>query len=634
MKMLYDSSCLYRHPQVKSTVDGPSDIGGVSARLLAVAMVPFNRIALTPFLFLLGAPLVGCGDGSAGSDSATTGSVTTATQGTETTAGPSTGGQTNSETGMETGSDAGTESESDSTTTTATTGNDTVLLDVGHEETEGETDGEGIFCDDGSDKPSNFGCEFWAVDMDQQDALNDPASAPWGVAISSLAAGNTTIVIEINNAAPGEPLDLETIMEFNIPPDEVVPVVLPTRELDCGVMPNDYGAPGTCLSSRAYRITSAAPIVVYQFNVFQNAFSNDASLLLPTPALGKYYRILGWPAGHPIPLFGIIDRSAVTIVGTEENTTVRVVPSWRIRGNPPIPAANPGEEIQVTLGPFDVLNLETDDGTFQDDAKKIADLTGTVVFSDKPVAVFSGVESTAAPGGVVDIPTHPGWTDDDTCCLDHLEEQMFPGESLGTDYVITRSPIRSTGNYHEPDVIRFLGVAETTQVTTSLPPPYDNFSLQPGEVRTTWADKDFTATGTKPYMIAQLLISQEYVDGPSTGDPALTVFPPVDQYRDEYRILTPSDDGPWGWDSNFIVLSTEPDNVVTIDDVEPNNCVVTAAGNVQGKSYESRRCPVSAGVHSIKGETPFGVIAYGYGSAGSYAFPGGADVERIYEPPM
>ncbi|MGB1275460.1 MAG: IgGFc-binding protein, partial [Nannocystaceae bacterium] len=372
-------------------------------------METFDRIVLPPVLLLLGAPLLwGCGDGSAGTDSASsaaTTSITTATQSSETRDGSTTeaGSESSgSETQMETGSEAGSETD------TTTTGSDSdPIFDVGHDDT--DTGGEGIFCDDAADNPSNFGCEFWAVDMDQQDAFNDPASAPWGVAISSAAAGNTTIVIEINNALPGEPLDLETIMELDIPPDEVVPVVLPTRELDCGTQPNDYTSPGTCLSSRAFRITSAAPIVVYQFNVFKNTFSNDASLLLPTPALGKYYRVLGWPAGHPVPLFGIIDRSAVTIVGTEENTTVKVVPSWRIRGNPPVPAASPGQEINITLGPFDVLNLETDDGTFQDDPKKIADLTGTVVLADKPVAVFSGVESTSAPGGVIDIPTHPDW---------------------------------------------------------------------------------------------------------------------------------------------------------------------------------------------------------------------------------
>src|SRR5690606_16766648 len=118
-----------------------------------------------------------------------------------------------------------------------------------------------------------------------------------------------------------------------------------------------------------------------------------------------------------------------TIVGTTEDTTVTVYPSWRIKGNPPIPPTGPGQPIVVKLGPFDVLNLETDDATFQDNPKTMADLSGTVVLSDKPVAVFSGVETTSAPGGVVDIPKYPGWPEDGTCCLDHLEEQLFPVES-------------------------------------------------------------------------------------------------------------------------------------------------------------------------------------------------------------
>jgi hypothetical protein len=344
--------------------------------------------------------------------------------------------------------------------------------------------------------------------------------------------------------------------------------------------------------------------------------------------------VLGWPAGHPIPLFGIVDRSAVTIVGTAEDTQVTVYPSWRIKGNPPVAPTPAGQPIVVNLGPFDVLNLETDDATFADNPKTVADLSGTVILSTKPVAVFSGVETTSAPGGVLDIPTYPGWSNDDTCCLDHLEEQLFPVESLGKNYVITRSPVRSTSGYREPDVLRFVGAAEDTVVTTNLPAPFNIFSLKPGEVRTTWADADVVATGTKPFMIGQLLVSQDYVDGPATGDPSLTIFPPVDQYRDEYRILTPTDDGLWGWKTNYVVFSTQPGNKITIDGAEPAGCVVNPAGTIDGVDYESRRCPVGAGVHALKGETPFGVIAYGYGPAGSYAFPGGADVEPIYNPPM
>jgi hypothetical protein len=532
------------------------------------------------------------------------------------------------------GSETGGATTGTSDPTSGTSATSSPVLDVGFDTDTGGGGGEIVTCDDAANKPSNFGCEFWAVDMDQQDGFSDPASLPWGVAISPAGFGDTDVTIEINLAAPGEPLNLMVVKQLTIGQDEVVPVELPTRELDCGVKPNDYASPGTCLSSRAFRITTTAPVVVYQFNVFKNAFSNDASLLLPTPALGKFHRVVGWPAGHPLKVLDIIDRAGVTIVGTQEDTTVTVVPTWRIKGNPPIAAAKPGDKITVKLGPFDVLNLETDDATFQDNPKTMADLSGTSIASDKPVAVFSGVETTSAPGGVLTIPTYPGWVEDDTCCLDHLEEQLFPLEAVGRNYVITRSPIRSTGNYHEPDVIRFVGAAEDSAISTSLPAPFDKFLLKPGEVRTTWAQGDFVATGSKPFLIAQLLISQEYVDGPYTGDPSLTVFPPVDQYRDQYRILTPSDDGLWGWQTNYVVLSAEPDNMITIDGVVPNDCVITPAGAVNGVDYESRRCPVSAGVHAMVGDTPFGVVAYGYGPAGSYAFPGGADVEPIYVPPM
>ncbi len=488
----------------------------------------------------------------------------------------------------------------------------------------------GTACELAADQPSNVGCEFWAVDLDQQDGFNDPASAPWGVVLSNAGEGQANVTIELNEAPQGQPVQTMVVTQVSIAPGSLQQLVLPTRELDCGVKPNDYASPGTCLSSRAFRIKSSSPIVVYQFNVFTNAFSNDASLLLPTNALGSIYRVIGWGAGHPvaIPGFNIIDRSYVTIVGVTPNTQVKVRPSWRIKGNPPIAATMAGGEIMATIGPFDVLNLETADGTFQDDPKTMADLTGTLVQASAPVAVFSGVESTAAPGGVLEIPTYGGWESGDTCCLDHLEDQMFPVESVGKHYVITRSPIRSTSGYREPDVLRFLGVAEPATVTTNLPPPFDSFTLNPGEVKTTWTQDDIVVSATKPVMVGQLLISNQYVDGPYIGDPSLTVFPPTEQYRTDYVFLTPS-----SWTQNWVVIAAQVGAQVTLDGAPTDNCHTEPAGTLEGATYESRRCPVSDGVHRLTGPKPFGIVAYGYGSAGSYAFAGGADVKRVYDPP-
>lgn len=488
----------------------------------------------------------------------------------------------------------------------------------------------GTACEIATDQPSNVGCEFWAADLDQQDGFNDPASAPFGVVLSNAGQGQANVTIEINNAPPGQPLQLQQVKQVSVPAGGLEAITLPIRELDCGTKPNDYASPGTCLSSKAFRITSSSPIVVYQFNVFANAFSNDASLLLPTSALGQVYRVINWGAGHPIllppPFPNILDRSYVTIVGTKPNTQVTVRPSWRIKGNPPIAATLPGGTISVTLGPFDVLNLETDDGTTADNAEKIADLTGTIVESSQPVAVFSGVESTSVPGPFK-IPTYPGWDSGDTCCLDHLEEQMFPVESIGSKYVITRSPVRSTGSWKEPDVLRFLGVAEAAEVTTNLPAPYDKFTLNPGDVVTTHTQENVAVSSTKPVMVGQFLISNQRIDGPYIGDPSMTVFPPVDQYRTEYVILTPQ-----SWTKNYVVMAAPTGAQIWIDG-KVSSCPKDAAGFVDNTAFESHVCPLTEGVHKLTGDKPFGIVAYGYGSAGSYAFAGGADVKRIYKPP-
>lgn len=482
-----------------------------------------------------------------------------------------------------------------------------------------------------SDQPSNVGCEFWAVDLDQFDLLNNPANAPWGVALSNAGQSKAHVVIELNTAPYGQAPVPQVVWENDVLPGELFTPALPTREVDCSVKPGDAKAPGTCLSSNAYRITSSAPIVVYQFNVFENAYSNDASLLIPTTGLGQIYRIINWPAGHPVQIGSFpVDRSYITVVGTKPNTQVKVKPTWKIRGNAPIAATPAGTEIVATLGPFDVLNLETDDATLAEimNNPSATDLTASVVTSDKPIAVFSGVELTGAPGTAVDIPTYPGWMEGDTCCLDHLEDQMFPVESVGSRYVITRSPVRSTSGYREPDVIRFMGVAEPATITTTLPAPYNSFTLAPGEYRTTYTQDNFIVNSDKPVMVGQILISNQYVDGPYIGDPSLTVFPPIDQFRTEYVIPTPPK-----WAQHWVVITAETAAEVLLDGAGTFICSVAPAGMMDGKNYESRTCSLKTGTHRLTGEKPFGIVVYGYGNAGSYAFVGGADVKRVYEPP-
>jgi hypothetical protein len=501
-------------------------------------------------------------------------------------------------------------------------------------------------CDLADGLPSNVGCEFWAVDLDQFDAPpvlpgfggNDPASAPWGIVVSNAGQTVANVTVEINEAPPGQPPVPKALGQVAVPPGTLKTIKLPTRELDCGVKPNDAASPGTCLSSNAFRVVSSAPVVVYQFNVFENAFSNDASLLLPTNALGKYYRVLGWRAGHPVEiefpgLPKIISRSFVTVVGSKPNTKVTIKPSTRTHANttsnPPIPTIQPGETVEFTIGPFDVINLESDNFTLQESSqtKNLADFTGTLVISDKPVAVFSGAELTGAPGSV-DIPKAPDWDEKDTCCLDHLEDQMFPLEAIGKKYVITRSPVRSKGSYVEPDVIRFVGAAEPATVKTNLPAPFDTFTIQPGEIKDTWTQGHLIVDATAPVLVSQVLISQGYVSGATTGDPSLTVFPPADQFRTEYVIPVPP-----SWSSNHVVIAARPSTEITLNKNPLGGCKIEPIGELEGVIYEARTCPLTTGAYYLSGSEPFGIAVYGYGSAGSYAYVGGADVKPIYKVP-
>jgi len=500
---------------------------------------------------------------------------------------------------------------------------------------------KGAFCVDGAcstecqlneGSPSNVGCEFWAVQLPNErnsGGFSIPAAEqPWGVVLSNASPATARVVIDYNAAPPGEPMSLQLVTALDIPPLGLRQIQLPKRHITGQpTQPDPPGPPYTWLSSGAFRITSSVPIIAYQLNTLTNDYSNDASLLLPRTGLGTQHRILGYPTANPIFIPGLAppgipDRSSVTVVGVSPNTVVTITSSTTTNGNSQgIAPLQPGEKVTVTLGPYDVFNLASDGMP--------GDMTGTIVESTLPVAVFSSGERAILPGQNKPPVPRPDWGQDSSlCCTDHIEEQIFPVTSLGSKFVITRSPPRTKGTYLEPDLLRFLGVAESTQVRTSLPPPDHVFNLEPGQLREVWTTTDVIVESDKPVMIGQLLVSQTYTDA-HIGDPSLTIFPPVEQYRKGYIFLIPP-----SWTSNYVVIATPVNNTFDLDGSPlPNTCHQEKIGTLDGTEYEVLRCPLDAGTHRLTGEEPFGITAYGYGNAGSFAFVGGADVKKIYDPP-
>ncbi len=225
----------------------------------------------------------------------------------------------------------------------------------------------------------------------------------------------------------------------------------------------------------------------------------------------------------------------------QPDTNLSVTLTAPIVAGGPIPAGNPGDTLTFTIGPYDVINLESNGFN--------ADFTGTVVCADQPITVYSGSEAS-------DVPY---WTTLAVrqCCADHMEEQLFPQSAFGTQFVAVKTPSRtkyaSLAGYQvavvsdEPEWWRVLATQSNTLVMTSLPPPNDHFTLQPGQSATWFTPADFVLQATGAVAFGQFPGGQETTGIPSTvngehvpgGDPSFIEVPPVEQWRNKYVFLIP-----------------------------------------------------------------------------------------------
>ncbi len=482
-------------------------------------------------------------------------------------------------------------------------------------------------CAQAAAERNNMGCDYFAVDLDNEFANvlggTPPAQEQFAVVLANPSRVAVQAMVFQSVGRPNVPV--ETLLSnHTVPPQGLVRIDLPNREVDGST--TSVEGPGTMLTNHAYRIRTNFPVVAYQFNPIIESASNDASLLIPVPALDTKYRVLGWPTANPIEIgpdiAGIPDHSYVTVIGTQEGTQLNItlggaIVAGEIQGGGTVNAGAAGDQFQIVIGPYDVLNLESDGIP--------GDLSGTIIESSAPVAVFSGGERGIAGGG--DLPAHPSGPPDDFCCTEHLEEQVFPTSSWGKNFVITRSPVRSAhATWREPDIYRLIADKDNTVVTTSLPAPFNEFRLSENEWVQFHADRSFIMSSNEAVSIEQILVSQGWVvDWKSGhgGDPSMILYPPFEQYRNNYIFLVPDT-----FSSNYVVISAPVGAPVRVDGM-PVACETETAGDIDGITYETHTCPLAGGTHRVEADVPVGIMVYGYHSVGSYGYAGGANLTRI-----
>ncbi len=528
-------------------------------------------------------------------------------------------------------------------------------------------------CDDGrcrslcgvQDRQVSYqGCQFWAVDLENVAASdrgledNDdrvsPADAQFAVAVGNVASTRPS------EGSDGGHADTATVSVYRVDAGqerEVAKAEVPPG----GVKVFDlepHNVEGSAVAPMAYRITSDLPVVAYQFNPLNNgeqAFSNDASMLLPQSALGEDYvittgdAVFGLEGGVSVPW-----GAFVAVVGTtldDVHVTLQMTADFEVPDDPAVVVA--GRQVTARLGSHDVLSLRSlpiDRG-----GEGAGNLSGVRVQSDGPVAVFAGNVATLVPHTAVD----------DKCCADHLEEQFLPtsawGRSLLGAGALVRNPAAPEG-----DIWRVTAGDRGAQLswTPSRPDdapsallPYESARFQtwsehflleadapvqlvhfvksshnvgaPEETQACDPERDRGA-GRCSLVTGFMAACDAYVDGEGAtrfrcapvGDPAMTIVPPRERWRREYVFLTPSD-----YAVDFALVLAPKEARIELDGVRLDSEEFEEIVRPRDKTPLGRYVlQLSDGGHELISDTPVGLMVFGYDRDVSYGYPGGMDL--------
>jgi hypothetical protein len=474
-------------------------------------------------------------------------------------------------------------------------------------------------CEEAAASASYVGCDFYPT--------VNPNNV-WEVfdfAVVVANAGDNTVDVNVERGGTSvataqiEPNSLETIYlpwvsDLKGPPagsgGEAMPVTASVRN-----------------STGAYHLTSTYPVTVYQFNALEYApqggppgknwsscpalgipcfsYSNDASLLLPSTAMTGNYRITavqGWPAANLGP--------HVAITGTSDGTTVDVqlTPAGNILAGGGIPATSGGGTASFTIDRGEVVLLVGD---------ATADFGGSLITASEPIQVISGIACRHMPDGAQ--------------ACDHMEESVFPAETFGERYVVTR-PTGPNGDT-PGHVVKIFGNFDNTSLTyKGSAPPGAPTTINAGQVVDLGTvTTDFEVEGDQAFAVASFELGATIVDPgvimEAKGDPAMSLMTAVEQYRDKYIFLAPTD-----YDVNYVDVVHPAGANITLD-----GAPLSGSQSPAGESFTVTRTPLSntaGGAHVLESDVPVGIQVTGYGSYTSFYYPGGLNLKSIAPPPV
>ena len=332
------------------------------------------------------------------------------------------------------------------------------------------------------------------------------------------------------------------------------------------------------------RLVSDNPVNVYALNHDDN--SSDVAVIYPVGSLGTEYLTMCYKPHlytsdrSPIPDPEHGRNSEFVIVASEDSTTVRITPSEEPDG----PNVK-GKPITVIMNRGDLYQVQS----------LLGDLTGSIVSSDKPVAVFSGSFSTTIP---FETP-NGGW--------DHLYEQMPPVTAWGREYYTVPLSGRSK------DYFRVMAMQDNTTFyinNTKYP------VLQKAEFKEFAMNQPARIFADKPILVAQYSQSKSN-DKVKNGDGFMVILNPVSQAKNDVTFVAYESTLMRVYYVNVVVPVSETGHMELSGDMISSSSFRTYPN---GK-YAYAQLPLSQGTWRLRNITPNkGFIAYVYGFGGNEAY--------------
>jgi len=478
--------------------------------------------------------------------------------------------------------------------------------------------GDPTTCADAAALKTYVGCDYWPT------VTFNPVWSIFDFAVVVSNPGTEPATITVDGAAH---------RTATVQPGQLVRIYLPWVTALKGPDQDLLGSttpPTASVLARggAYHLVSSVPVLVYQFSALEYqgqggptgkswascpgltsgigcfSFTNDASLLIPSTAMTGNYRVV---TNHGIT--GIPGYFAITATADGTSVRVRASATSSIVAGTGVKAVAAGAETTLTLDAGDVVELIGDANTG-------ADLSGSLVQASGPVQVIGGMSCFANP----------------TNACDHIEETVLPAETWGKRYAVT-TPTGPMGTA-APVTVRFVGNVDGTTLTYTPKVTGAPATLDAGDVvELVTVNSDFIVEGDNSFSVSTIQKSASVVDpgmtGMEKGDPSLSAMVAIEQYRNKYVFLAPTD-----YDANFADVVAPTGASLTLDGAK-----VTTAGKAISTSGMSTfrislRAGLNDGAHTLVSDQPFGLQIIGYGSYTSYQYPGGLNLSAISAPPI